>query len=207
MKQMRAKDGTVHNFPDHFPDEAVRLAMLAYDNADEWGGLAKYVANVVREKMAEGAGELVRRKKEYPHAEDADRDVVGKIKASMLTGLGLDAAIASYVGGVLKGSHPRFQFGDNSLQMLNSPIGDRAYTLGNVQIYPRGRGPDTIHRSYTGAVMRRGDHEAGHTAQAQRMGGLPMGLAWLVGGRGVASNPLEIDADEFGVRRQRERGR
>jgi hypothetical protein len=127
-------------------------------------------------------------------------DAMGKLWGSTNSALGLLAAGGSYVAGKVAGTDPKFQIGNNAIQLLNSPlnIGNRAYTLGNVQVYGTGEGPEKSTYSYTGAKVNNGRHEEGHTLQSQFLG--PTYLTaelWgsLLGNR----NPLEVGADKYGL--------
>lgn len=123
------------------------------------------------------------------------------------TGLGLAAAGLLWGAGKIAGSNPRFRYGDNALQLLNSPldIQGRAVSLGDVQIYPKGEknGPDNVRTSYSGARVRTGAHEAGHLPQSRILGPayIPTVLAGalLFGDR----NPLEIGADKVALGKSR----
>lgn len=135
-----------------------------------------------------------------PAARHPALDILGKLWSSTNTLLGLGAAVPSYLVGKVVSTNPRFQFGNNAIQLLNSPlnVGNRAYTLGNVQVYGLGDGPDRTGRSYTGMDVNTGRHEEGHTYQSQILGPayLPVEL-WgsLMGNR----NPLEVGADKYGL--------
>jgi hypothetical protein len=127
---------------------------------------------------------------------------LGKVWNSPNTLLGLAAAGASYVAGKYEGTNPTFQLGNNSIQLLNSPlnVGNRAYTLGNVQVYGSS-GPDRGQISYSGAFVNNGQHEEGHTVQGQILGPLYLpawGLGRLFGGDS-AGNPMEAGADKYGL--------
>lgn len=45
--RVRARDGSVQTFPDGTSPASIRMAMLAYDNKEEWGGLAGRVGEAV----------------------------------------------------------------------------------------------------------------------------------------------------------------
>ena len=128
---------------------------------------------------------------------------LGKVWTSPNTALGLAAAGASYLAGKVAGTNPSFQIGNNSIQLLNSPlnVNNRAYTLGNVQVYGVGDGPSRGQTSYTGAFVNTGLHEEGHTVQAQILGPLyppAWGLGRLFGGDS-AGNPMESGADKYAL--------
>lgn len=126
-------------------------------------------------------------------------DALGKAWALPPTMLGIVAAAPSYLAGKVAGTHPRFQFGNKALQLVNSPlnINNRAYTLGNVQIYGIEDGPEKFHRSYSGAVVQNGRHEEGHSQQAQILRPLylptEVGAGMMFGNR----NPFEQKADAY----------
>jgi hypothetical protein len=197
MVKVKAKDGTVQSFRDGISPDAIRLAMLAYDDPETWGGLGKAVAKVAGQSAPPPTDNSPAVKEAGDHRSKA-LDILGKAWALPNTALGLAAAGPSYVAGKLLGTHPRFRFGDNALQLLNSPLnlGGRAYTLGNVQVYPEAQPPDLRQPSYTGAVGRVGAHEAGHSQQGQVLGPLYLPaevLGSLLGDR----NPLEVGADKY----------
>ena len=126
---------------------------------------------------------------------------VGKVWTSSNTALGLAAAGVSYLAGKIEGTNPLFQVGNNSIQLLNSPVNvnNRAYTLGNVQVYGVNDGPSVSQYSYTAAFVNNGKHEEGHTVQAQILGPLYL-PAWIAGrilGGDSAGNPLESGADKY----------
>ncbi len=128
---------------------------------------------------------------------------IGKIWSSPNSLLGLAAAGVSYAAGKFEGSNPSFQTGNNAIQLINSPlnVGNRAYTLGNVQVYGTGNGPSRGQTSYTGAFVNTGAHEEGHTVQGQILGVLYLpawGLGRLFGGDS-AGNPMEAGADRYGL--------
>lgn len=192
--RVRAKDGTVQTFPDGTSSDAVRLAMSAYDDPESWGGLGRKVAIAAGRKEAASSEAEGRRRN--PVA-----DVLMKAWALPNTALGLAAAGLSYGAGKLAGTDPKFRIGDNAIQLLNSPfnVQGRAYTLGNVQVYPRGEDPEARMRgSYSGRTYGRvGDHEEGHTRQAEILGPLYL-PAELVGSLLFGDrNPLEVGADRF----------
>jgi hypothetical protein len=60
--RVRAKDGSIQTFPSGTSEAAVRMAMLAYDNKESWGGMARHIANATGQKMeseeelSDGAG-------------------------------------------------------------------------------------------------------------------------------------------------------
>ena len=128
---------------------------------------------------------------------------LGKIWTNQNTALGLAAAGVSYIAGKFQGTNPSFQVGNNAIQLLNSPlnVNNRAYTLGNVQVYGISDGPGTGQTSYTGAFVNNGRHEEGHTVQAQILGPayLPAWLAGRILGGDNAQNPLEAGADKYGL--------
>jgi hypothetical protein len=131
-------------------------------------------------------------------------DVLGKIWSFPNTEAGLLAAAASWAAGKFMGTDPHFKFGDNAIQLLNSPlnIDRRAYALGNVQIYPVGNGPDRSVRSYTGAMVRNGAHEGGHSTQGQILG--PWFIpAEILGSMLGNKNPLEVGADKAALGRSK----
>lgn len=125
-------------------------------------------------------------------------DILGKLWGGTNTALGLAAASASYLAGKAEGTNPHFQIGNNAVQLLNSPLNvdNRAYTLGNVQVYGVGDGPDRYQDSYTAPNINTGRHEEGHTYQSQILGPayLPVEM-WgsLLGNK----NPLEAGADKY----------
>jgi hypothetical protein len=129
-------------------------------------------------------------------------DGLGKIHGSFNTSLGLAAAGVSYLAGKALGTKPSFRMGDDAIQLTNSPlnIGNRAYTLGNVQVYGLGKyaGPDWTGPSYTGAWVRTGNHEAGHSRQSQRLGMFYL-PAEAIGSLFGDRNPLEVGADKFAL--------
>jgi hypothetical protein len=130
-------------------------------------------------------------------------DALGKMWTGSNTALGLAAAGVSYVAGKIEGTNPSFQMNNNAIQLLNSPmnVNNRAYTLGNVQVYGINDGPGNGQTSYSGSFVNNGKHEEGHTIQAQILG--PMYLpAWVAGrvlGGDNADNPMEAGADKYGL--------
>jgi RHS repeat-associated protein len=130
-------------------------------------------------------------------------DAVGKAWTLSNTEMGIIAAELSYVAGKIKGTSPSFQIRNNAIQLLNSPINvdNRAYTLGNVQIYGLGDGPNEVGPSYTNSIVNMGRHEEGHTLQAQILG--PYYLpTWVIGrafGGDSQGNPLESGADNYAL--------
>lgn len=207
--QVRAADGTIQSFPDGTSPAAVKTAMLAYDNKDSWGGLAGKVAGAVRQKAQAAMGpksiaSTPDRSGSVNNIGAQVADGLGKLWSSPNTALGLMAAGGAYAAGKLAGTDPKFTIGDNAIQLQNSPFGDRALALGNVQIYPDEYGPDyLIPHSYTGVPVRAGDHEAGHAMQGQILGPLfiPAEIlgATLMGKR----NPIEVGADKFATGRSK----
>lgn len=128
-----------------------------------------------------------------------------EVRNSLNSALGLVAAGASYVAGKWEGTNPSFQIGNNAIQLINSPlnVNNRAYTLGNVQIYGVGTNAGLGHGqiSYTGAFVNTGQHEEGHTVQGQILGPLYLpawGLGRLFGGDS-AGNPMESGADKYAL--------
>jgi hypothetical protein len=123
------------------------------------------------------------------------------------TAVGLAAAIPSYVAGKVAGTHPYFTFGDDALQLHNSPLmkKDSGVTLGNVQMYAPGVEPDdVIPQIYTGLDGRVGDHEGWHSRQSEKWG--PLFLPkWVAGGMVSPNNPLEIEADQHAAELLRRR--
>ncbi|WP_153046166.1 hypothetical protein [Rhizorhabdus dicambivorans] len=134
-------------------------------------------------------------------------DMAGKVWNSPNTAIGLAAALPSYVAGKVMGTDPKFRFGNNALQLLNSPlnIDGRAYTVGNIQIYAPGYGPERDNPdSYTGQQVNNGLHEEGHTYQGQVLG--PLYIPLEIAGTYLGDdNPFDIDADNYAVRKQKER--
>ena len=124
---------------------------------------------------------------------------LGKLWALPNTVIGLGAAGVSYAAGKLAGTNPTFTTGNNSIQLLNSPlnIGGRAYTIGNVQVYASGRGPERVQRSYSGLIVNVGQHEEGHTVQSQILGPLYLPVIIMGGLRLGNANPLETGADKY----------
>lgn len=125
---------------------------------------------------------------------------LGKLWASPNTVLGLAAAGTSYLAGKMAGTSPQFQLGNNAIQLLNSPLNihNRAYTLGNVQVYGVNDGPDRYGYSYTGAKVNTGRHEEGHTYQAQLLGPLYLPAEAIESLRGDR-NSLEVGADKYAL--------
>ena len=114
------------------------------------------------------------------------------------------AAVPSYVAGKVAGTHPEFKLGNNAIRLINSPLvaGGRAYTLGNVQVYGVGEGPEKYtDPSYTGRRVNNGLHEERHSYQAQVLG--PAYRPLQLGGMLLGDhNPADIDADNYAVSRQ-----
>lgn len=133
------------------------------------------------------------------------RQVVRKATAAPYTGVGAVLAGPEILGALAHGRLPGFKFGDNALQITNVPtLGNRAYTLGNLQFYPPGRGPDHTEPSYSHEKMRIGDHEAGHSDAMEE--NVLYGLKWIDGGGWWNNkNPEELDADRRGLARARRR--
>jgi len=173
------------------------LAEAAFNNKESWGALADRVLDAVAEAYRMDTAQLLAKMNAKAGDANPKRDAWGKVQASPLTLPGLAIAGGAYALDKATGGRSHFQVEDNALQLVDAPLMSAPFTLGNVQIYPEGQGPDTIARSYNGQPMRRGDHEAAHTAQAQRLGGIPMGLLWLRGGGQSARNPVEMDADAY----------
>lgn len=195
--RVRAKDGTIQTFPAGTSPETVRMAMTAYNDPENWGALRAKIGSAAGKQAEAPAGE--RRKHAPSPFDNPILDAIGKRWGAGNTVLGLAAAGASYLAGLAKGTHPKFQVGDNAIQLLNSPwnYDHRPYTLGNVQIYPPDRPPNHLtKKSYTGVSVPEGAHEAGHSAQAQLLG--PAYLpAWLLGELLPGVNPMEAGADKF----------
>lgn len=204
----RGADGTLHTFPDGMSTDSIRFAMTAYNNRENMGGWAEKIARAAGQEMREpqrapapGGAELGRESQR-----NGALDVLGKLWGLPNTALGLAAAAPSYAAGKMMGTDPYFTLGDNALQLHNSPLNiqRRAYTLGNVQIYPQGKeyGPDGFGPSYTGAKVRTGDHEEGHTYQSQALGPLYL-PAEIVGSFFGDKNPLEVNADAHALKKRR----
>jgi len=123
------------------------------------------------------------------------------------TALGLGWGALGYGAGKILGTDPKFQFGDNALQVLNSPLqwGGRAVTLGNVQVYGRELHPDTEAPRYDKqGRVRLGDHEEAHTYQAQRLG-VDYIPAVVRAARFGRRSPMEREADDFAAETGRRR--
>jgi hypothetical protein len=61
VRRVRAADGSIQIFPDDMPEEAIRHAMLAYDNRDTWGALAGKVGQAINQRTeARGRPEIDR---------------------------------------------------------------------------------------------------------------------------------------------------
>jgi len=137
-----------------------------------------------------------------PSARHPVLDLLGKLWGSTNTTLGLAAAGPSYLAGRLMGTNPRFQLGNNAIQLLNSPLNvhNRAYTLGNVQVYGVNDGPDRHGKSYTGSDVNIGRHEEGHTYQSQILGPAYLPVEMWTSFMGN-KNPLEVGADKYALGR------
>lgn len=116
------------------------------------------------------------------------------------TALGIVAGGGAYLAGRIVGTNPNTKFANNAVQVLNSPINinDRAYTLGNVEVFAAGHGPEAYQTSYSQAYVSNGSHEEGHTLQAQSLG-LTYLPAELIGSLSGENNPLEIGADKYAM--------
>lgn len=122
---------------------------------------------------------------------------IGKIWAAPNTAIGALAGIGSAAIGKLMGYNPTISFGNNSIQIANAAtINNRAYTIGNVQVYAPGRGPNIVQPSYSGAIVNVGKHEEAHTVQSQILGPLYLPVA-ILGGRLGNANPIETGADKY----------
>lgn len=128
----------------------------------------------------------------------SSKSFLGKVWTWPNTLIGLEAAGASYLAGKVMGTGPSFRLGNNSLQLLNSPLNGRPYALGNVQVYGTDRymHPSGERVQYGVANINNGLHEEGHTIQAERLGPF-YGIAWLIGGGGTAHNPMEQGANRY----------
>lgn len=92
---MRAKDGSIQSFPDGTSEPAIRLAMLAHDNRDAWGGMADQVRQAVGQvtkafsdgmriqgegamARASGPGDLMKAVGDFPRAIEIGNEEVPK---------------------------------------------------------------------------------------------------------------------------------
>lgn len=197
---------------------AADLAAAAQQYGGEWGGrLGQQVldaAKAAAKAHQDGQGVYGQAVLDAHGADSRQNPVVqhamGKVRAAPYTAAGLLATPGMALGSLLSGQWPGVHVGDNALQILNAPI-DRAFTLGNVQFYPPRRGPSTQSggpdaptHSYSGAWMRTGDHEGGHSDQYEH-DGLAFLPKWIAGGAWSDTNPLELDADRRGLERAKRR--
>lgn len=126
--------------------------------------------------------------------------LVGKIWALPNTAIGFTIGMVGVPFGATA------QFGDNSIQFLNFPVGNRSgggFTLGNAQIY-HNAGPvlDWVPRYDDSAFVNLGRHEQGHSSQAQILGPffIPVYVAGAFVGIFSGGNPLENGADNYAAR-------
>lgn len=194
---------------------AADLAAAAHRYGDEWGGnLGRQVLEAAKQaarahqqgQRIHGQG-LMAASRAQARPSPVVRSVAGKVVAAPYTAAGALFAVPEALATIAQGRTPKFRIGDNALQFLNAPLPvNRALTLGNMQFYPPGRGPDEIEPSYSGATMRIGDHEAGHSDAMEE--DILYGPKWLFGGGWRDDrNPLELDADRRGLERARRRKR
>lgn len=123
-----------------------------------------------------------------------------KLWASPNTLIGAAWAGTSYLGGKAMGTNPKFQPGDNAIQVINAPFqaDRRAISLGHFQVYGVGNGPDNIiKKSYTGVSVRNGTHEKGHTAQAEKYGIFYLLMEAAAAAFQGDKNFMERDADLY----------
>mgnify|MGYP003384670723 CR=1 FL=1 len=108
-------------------------------------------------------------------------------------GIGVAFGTASYLAGKLFGTNPSVQSGPNGIRVTNSPLnfGNRAVTLGNIQIYTPRQTPQKNSASYTGAIVNIGRHEDGHSYQATALGDAYLPSVILGGLLYGDKNPLE----------------
>ena len=127
-------------------------------------------------------------------------DILGKLNGAGNTALGALWAGFSYAGGLGAGTDPYFQFGNNSIQMINSPFqyDNRPVSLGNVQVYGTdpNLGPSGYTISYTGSIVNNGRHEEGHSYQSQFLGSLYL-PAEAIGALAGDKNFMEVGADKY----------
>jgi hypothetical protein len=187
------------------------LAAAQRYGADWAGGLGKQVleagrqaqqANAVGQRLA-GQSAMAANAVD-PRQNPALQQIARKATAAPYTAAGAAIAAPMVLNALVHGRAPGFRFRGNALQITNVPTYEnRAFTSGNVQIYPPGRGPDVVEPSYSGATMRIGDHEGGHSDQYEE--DILFFPKWVSRGGGVKNNPLELDADRRGLERTRRR--
>ncbi len=171
------------------------------------GQLADALGTTVSASTAVGVSEFVVKAKRKPKNSNGSNcgsnsvlNRLGNIWSSPNSALGLAAATISYIAGRAVGSNPSIQFGNNALQVLNSPleVPGRAVTIGNVTIYPTDASLDSIIRSaYTQKLVNTGMHEMGHTLQAQSLGPFYIPVSAFDALVFGDNSPLEVGADNF----------
>lgn len=129
-------------------------------------------------------------------------DVLGKLNALPATIAGFAAGyIAGFAQEISGGPAVHIGLGNNAIQFTGltsgQPVG---FTLGNVQLYGSGTGPDGPRGRYDGGAAsgNMGAHEEGHSYQFQSYSLAYMAYQFAASNLGDRrQNPMENEADDY----------